>query len=94
MDTIYTVLSEIAYLVDGIIDSRLAHIIFIFSVGSNDVSQLLRNGRAGEGDGCSKLLGSGDRHDPRMNRNMYTHPANSIQKTIELCIIKKHLGYK
>ena len=57
MDTGYAMLLQIAYLVDGIVDSGLTHIVFIFSVGSDDGRQVLTNERSGEGDRGSELIG-------------------------------------
>ncbi len=47
VNAVHTVLFQIAYLTDHIVDACLAHVVFVISVSRDDIRQLFRNGGAG-----------------------------------------------
>ena len=94
MDAVHPVLLQIPDLAHRVVDTGLAHVLLVLTVGGDQVGQLLRDRGAGEGDCGAKLLCRGDRHDSGMDGNRDALGPHQLYKTVEAGVVKKHLCYQ
>ena len=89
MDSRNTVIQEIPHLLRGPVGAGTLHLLIRIRPGKGTQETRGETGPGGQFGHSSHVASSGNRHNPRDNRNLYTGYGASIGEVVEVAIVEE-----